>query len=113
MLTAAAPNACFMFIGLTPGKAADKTLERAATDATKRQEGGLKKVKNTEVSGANTSAADTSVRASLRAVGSYAVWAWCLPSANSSIIFLQNAGMSSGLRLVTRPLSVITCSSAH
>src|SRR3712207_8922859 len=32
----------------------------------------------------------------------------CVPSANSSIIFLLNAGMSSGLRLVTRPLSVTT-----
>src|SRR5579859_1418772 len=32
----------------------------------------------------------------------------CTPSPNSSLIFLLKAGMSSGLRLVTRPLSVTT-----
>ena len=37
----------------------------------------------------------------------------CLPSQNSSIIFLLNAGMSSGLRLVTRPWSTTTSSSTQ
>jgi len=35
----------------------------------------------------------------------------CAPSANSSTIFAQKAGRSSGLRLVTRPWSVTTSSS--
>src|SRR5205823_14727138 len=39
--------------------------------------------------------------------------ATCAPSANSSIIFLLNAGMSSGLRLVTSPLSTTTSSSTQ
>src|SRR5438067_1906347 len=34
----------------------------------------------------------------------------CRPSQNSSIIFLLNAGISSGLRLVTNPLSTTTSS---
>src|SRR5438045_8968387 len=37
----------------------------------------------------------------------------CFPSANSSISFLLNAGMSSGLRLVTRPWSTCTSSSTQ
>src|SRR5438477_1252961 len=37
----------------------------------------------------------------------------CFPSQNSSIIFLLKAGMSSGLRLVTSPLSTTTSSSTH
>src|SRR3954467_9555286 len=37
----------------------------------------------------------------------------CVPSANSSIIFSLNAGMSFGLRLETRPLSTTTSSSAQ
>ncbi|SDS78519.1 hypothetical protein SAMN04515669_1918 [Jiangella sp. DSM 45060] len=40
-------------------------------------------------------------------------WAGWRPSANSSSIFAQNAGRSSGLRLVTRPLSVTTSSSTQ
>src|SRR5207249_8937620 len=35
----------------------------------------------------------------------------CRPSASSSIIFLLNAGISSGLRLETSPLSTTTSSS--
>jgi hypothetical protein len=35
----------------------------------------------------------------------------CLPSANSSTSFALKAGRSSGLRLVTSPLSTTTCSS--
>src|SRR5689334_22530974 len=35
----------------------------------------------------------------------------CFPSPNSSIILFTNAGMSSGLRLVTSPLSTTTSSS--
>src|SRR5437588_12956645 len=35
------------------------------------------------------------------------------PSQNSSIIFLLNAGISSGLRLVTNPLSTTTSSFTH
>src|SRR5205823_2325858 len=37
----------------------------------------------------------------------------CFPSAISSIIFLLNAGMSSGLRLVTSPASTTTSSSTQ
>src|SRR4029077_2945563 len=37
----------------------------------------------------------------------------CFPSQNSSIIFRLNAGMSSGLRLVTSPLSTTTSSFTH
>src|SRR3569833_154983 len=37
----------------------------------------------------------------------------CTPSANSSIIFLLNAGRSSGRRLVTKPLSTTTSSSTQ
>ena len=38
-------------------------------------------------------------------------WTSCSPSANSSTIFAQKAGRSSGLRLDTRPWSVTTSSS--
>src|SRR5207249_4078213 len=48
------------------------------------------------------------VRASAGAEPQTIRWRWCLPSANSSIIFRLNAGMSSGLRLVTSPLSATT-----
>src|SRR5207253_2072929 len=37
----------------------------------------------------------------------------CRPSQNSSIIFLLKAGISSGLRLVTNPLSTTTSSSTQ
>src|SRR5437773_8939443 len=37
----------------------------------------------------------------------------CRPSQNSSIIFLLKAGISSGLRLVTNPLSTTTSSLIH
>src|SRR5262249_15293744 len=40
-------------------------------------------------------------------------WPACFPSQNSSIIFLLKAGMSSGLRLVTSPLSTTTFSSTQ
>src|SRR3954468_3038916 len=42
-----------------------------------------------------------------------AIWRSCLPSANSSTSLPQKAGRSSGLRLVTRPLSTTTSSSPH
>src|SRR3982751_699339 len=44
------------------------------------------------------------------AAADFAGWG---PSQNSSIIFLLKAGMSSGLRLVTRPLSTTTSSSSQ
>src|SRR4051812_13729316 len=47
------------------------------------------------------------------AVEVFAACSSCRPSANSSIAFLLNAGMSSGLRLVTRPLSTCTSSSTQ
>src|SRR5438876_4329555 len=40
-------------------------------------------------------------------------WGSCSPSANSSIIFRLNAGLSSGLRLVTSPSSVTTSRLTH
>src|SRR3954454_6155878 len=40
-------------------------------------------------------------------------WASCSPSQNSSTIFSQNAGRSSGLREETRPWSTTTSSSTH
>jgi hypothetical protein len=49
-----------------------------------------------------------------RQIGCYAATAdLCGPSANSSIIFRVKAGMSSGLRLDTNPLSTTTSSSTQ